>query len=1465
MGRRAGARMTATTGLSFTLLMDSSQYQQALNAAGADTTAFADAARTQAQRTSTALEQIGQSAQTTAGRSAAAYRQAADGIAAGAGAASRSMAGMGHAGEVSAGQTAQAFRQLPAQLQDVAVSLQGGMSPLTVLMQQGSQIVGSFGGVRATIAALGPQILAGLANPAVLAAAAVAGLGAAFFAGQAESQAFQRSIATTGNASGVTAGQVDTLSRALASSGAVTIGVARDITAALVDSGRLSGPALASTAAAATSLARVTGQSAADVVKQFDGMTAGVAAWASKANERYNFVTPAIYAQIRALEAQGRTNDAVKLVTDQLAQVMDSRMAPSLGLIERMLKSGSQTWSEWWDAAKGIGRADTAEQRLAALKSEIKDVDDLRARMLGRDKPVPALTTQNRTDQTAALQTQIRAQEQAVAFGQAAAAADAENAKRTQQAIEDAGSSHQQALAGISKAGSDRLLANNSLQLASASLLYDEAYARQEISAQQHDAAMQAIELARIGAQAAALQRQRQIAASVKPGTRDEQLGIDEQLGLTDAQMVALQERRVALAAKTAQAQGKDLRDYQSLVESLTGAGTGLEASFGQQLQALHRGYEASDQSAASLDRYRAAVEALIAKQPFATKAAKEQADAQTALGEAFAGGYERMRSAAIASADSVDARVRALADDAAAAQISQAQNIALAAAVELVAIKRLEEAKAQAVALGNNGAVEAINREIEARQRLADQINTNDQKAKAKQFADDLKSQFTSAFEQSMQAGNNAFKSFWQALSDTVRKTTLKVLVEPAIKGGLTSLAASIGIPGTASAGTGAGTSSGGGGLGLGSLSELSAITKLSSAAETMAVFGKSAFTSALSGSYSIGQGMTSASQLWEAGLTKQAIGQGAGTLAAAAAGFQGGRLAGQAIGNGYSIGGGTGNGVINAGAAIGMALGGPLGALAGGALGGVANRTFGRKQDESGIVATLGGAKGVQGQTYTHYKGGLLRSDKTDYGALSGDLQTALETAVKATQDTTTKYAETLGLSADAVAGYTKDIKVNLQGMGAADAQAAIGNVLAGFADDLAGTLGADLSDLAVSGETSGATLARLAGSLDSVNSVLTTFGDALLASSLAGADAASKLIEQMGGAAAFADKTSAYYDTYYTKAEHVADTTRTLTEALAKMGMTLPATRAQWREMVSAQDLTTESGRSTYAALISLSGAFATISESSDDAAAAIESASSSLVSEIDRLRGKQRTQTASGAAASFAVATAQARAGSAQALADLPALSQAVETAAEAQAASALDLARTRAWLEDSLASTVSAIGGTVPTLADTVAAAVASAVPTTGADAAPQTAAQVVTGTAGVDGLSSVAQSMLSATASLADAAAALGGIGSSLESIAATATISSPPSQPPVISASVIPVGTQMPLQQAASTAGVDALIAEIQALRAEVRALQDQQRAQQSDQQIQAATIARNTGKTAQLLDRVMPAGDALSVRVTA
>ncbi|MPT54949.1 phage tail length tape measure family protein, partial [Delftia sp.] len=108
---------------------------------------------------------------------------------------------------MSAKATEAALRGVPAQFTDIVVSLQGGMNPMTVFLQQGGQLKDMFGGAGAAAKALAGYVW-GLVNPLTVAAAGAAALGVAYYQGSKESDAFVRSIVLTGNASGVTSSQL---------------------------------------------------------------------------------------------------------------------------------------------------------------------------------------------------------------------------------------------------------------------------------------------------------------------------------------------------------------------------------------------------------------------------------------------------------------------------------------------------------------------------------------------------------------------------------------------------------------------------------------------------------------------------------------------------------------------------------------------------------------------------------------------------------------------------------------------------------------------------------------------------------------------------------------------------------------------------------------------------------------------------------------------------------------------------------------------------------------------------------------------------------------------------------------------------------------------------------------------------------------------------------------------------------
>ncbi len=763
-------------------------------------------------------------------------------------------------------------------------------------------------------------------------------------------------------------------------------------------------------------------------------------------------------------------------------------------------------------------------------------------------------------------------------------------------------------------------------------------------------------------------------------------------------------------------------KQYADLVADLTNSGSGLAANFNEQANVLARGYALTDKSAEAATRYRQAVEALINKQPFAVAQAKAEADAREALNKAFAEGYNKLRNDAEQSAAAVAGRVQGLRDEEAAAALMKAGNLTLAAAMEEVIIKRLEDQREQARALGNNAAVAAINAEIAARRELAGLVG---QKA-AREAGDELRKRETAEWAKTWEQVGQSFadnlmnggKSASQYIKDLFRTMVLRPLMQP-VMGAMT---ASLGLPGTASASGGAGGTGGMGSM----MSSLSGLAGLGSAFKA-----GSALT--MSGAGGTGLALEGAGSMIGSGSYAAGAAQGAGALAPWAMAAMAGGAIGRGISNGYGIGGKSGNGVVNTGMVVGAIVGGPLGAAIGGAIGGVVNRAFGRKLTETGIEGTLGGDAGFSGNAYTKEKGGWFRSDRTRTSALDAGTTSAFSGAVDTLRTQTRDYAAALGLGADSVGTYTQRIKLNLMGLSEADQTKAIDGALSDFANGLAASLGAGLDRVALRGEKAGDTLARLGGALTTVNDTLGLLGQAALAASLDGGAAADALLNAFGGVGNFDSLTSSYFANFYGEAERTVTQTGQMAKALGRLGLEMPTTNAAFRALVEQQDLNTDAGRRNYAALMSLNGAFAElypltdkVSTAVEQVASAMEKAGATVSDEIKRIRGLTaagggKARTFAEAQSQFAITTAQARAGDAAAMAALPDASRALIDLADTAGRDRTAQAALQASIADSLQSTLDA--AQQQPAAPAAATADAPAVPAPATPAATATPAQ----------------------------------------------------------------------------------------------------------------------------------------------
>lgn len=346
----------------------------------------------------------------------------------------------GRAGAISAGQTAAAWRQLPMQMQDIGVSLAGGMNPLLVMIQQVPQITGAFGGVRPAIAAL-----AGAVTPVVAAIGAltigVTGVAAAFIMGQREAASFVNSLNMTGNAAGLTLDKWDQLTEKISGATGATVGLARESVAVAAGTGLFDRNSIESVSTAIAAYAKVTDQTAEQAGQNFNDIGRDAAAWAVKQNESLHFLTLETYNHIKALRDQGEGQKAAAVAADALTQALTAQ-PKQLGDIESALAAASSGWSRFWAAAKSIGAPETVGSNLAVIGQQIDSIESKKKLFGGAlwvnggagDRELAGLK-----DQQAALQEKERLEKRSAQL-------QSETAERNQRAI-----AAQQKIDGIRK------------------------------------------------------------------------------------------------------------------------------------------------------------------------------------------------------------------------------------------------------------------------------------------------------------------------------------------------------------------------------------------------------------------------------------------------------------------------------------------------------------------------------------------------------------------------------------------------------------------------------------------------------------------------------------------------------------------------------------------------------------------------------------------------------------------------------------------------------------------------------------------------------------------------------------------------------------------------------------------------------------------------------------------------------
>ncbi|AFU47353.1 phage tail tape measure protein [Acidovorax sp. KKS102] len=1113
---------------------------------------------------------------------------------------------------ISARQTAAALRGVPAQFTDIVTSIQGGQAPLTVFLQQGGQLKDMFGGAIPAAKALTGYVF-GLVNPLTLAAAAAGVLALAYYQGSQEADGYRASIVMSGNAAGTTVGQLTDMARAI-SEVTGTQGAAAAALTQMAGSGAVARENLQQFTQTAMGLEKYVGQPVKATVDHLEQLGKAPLQASLKLNEQYHHLTVAVYEHIRALEEQGRKEEAGAAAQQAYMAAMEARkneMVANLGYIERAWMGVASAAKGAWDWMLGVGRANTDQQNLAQLRENLARQEERNARPGFKEGQA-----------TADLKEQIRLLEKKITLANDNAAAQAQGAK----AVE-----HEAEWAKI-------VNANKSKQ-------------------QQQEE-----EINRI----------RNVGMAAGKAAGKEQLEIERDI----ERQIAAYKKRVADKGAAGSA-ARELEQQKSLLAELAGLSGDFYKDWERLNKQFKDGKLTAEQLTQEQEKLLAKQPGIKAAREAELKVMQAQYAVQQQIADEIAQAEVARTQAVYAGRQAVTDYARGVGEATQLLEVER-QTVTGTASQRALAVEYLRiqlELERQLEAIDRNqGFTQADRDEQAARARAtAAQARTNATARAELDHVRDLREELKRVTEQYEQGLTNAAMAGGKSLKEYVvgmlRTTAFRIVLDPFMKPLAGFLA---GATGSGSSAASQGSSL----LGSANLlsSAYSALTTGVSSSIT-AGFAKLAGSSfgqsiGLSNSAAIMGNNPSAyvpagGQLTSLG---QSIGSGLGMLGSGLAGYG----ISSAISNGYSTGGNT----VNVLSGIASAFFGPIAGVVGGLINRAFGRKL-KDTGVEGTLGGSAGFEGNSYQFYKggwfrsdktvtgeldpeveRQIAATFKSTQIQVGLFADAL--GLQTDRIAGFTTALKFS-TNGLDEagiqqafqDALAKGSNELAQQVLGtwestttaitrmVGESDGSGAEGgNWAYREVQDMVTTTRYAASEYARAGEEAIDTLTRLATSLTTVNGIFDGMGDTLYANSLAGADMASSLADMFGGLDAFTSVTAQYYATFHSESERAADLTRMLTKSFAALGQQLPRSNEELRARIEAQDLTTESGRRMYASLMGLSAQFDQLVKSAAATRSALQGALGNVASSIASMRQNAQNADAGVNTAHTAIADAYA---------------------------------------------------------------------------------------------------------------------------------------------------------------------------------------------------------------------------------
>ena len=1035
----------------------------------------------------------------------------------------------------SAGQTANALRQVPAQLTDVITSLQGGMEPLTVLIQQGGQIRDAFGGIGPAVRALGGQLMAVL-SPYTLVAAAMATVAALYLDSVQSSDAYTRAIGETGNAAGVTTDQLTEMARALGK------GDAAEALIGLTKASQVSAENIQRFAFIAIEGQRVLGKAVEETVEEFDALGGDPAKALADLNGKYHFLTAEVYAQVKALEDQGKAAEAATLAQTAYADGMEKqryKVLDSLSDWERGWLRIKKAAGDAIDATLGIANASTNAQQITSL---LKDRDRIEENIA---------TARARRDTYSERQQQALLEQNKAQINAIRARTDAEKAAAKAEA--DAAALNEARMKWDDQADA---------------FLGKKAKLEQEITKARNEGAAAGASQAEIEERIGLIRKKYEpkdtgdAARKAAAERREEARLLAELSGVTGTYLEDLS-RLNGVYAKGNLSQER----YVELVTELISKQPGAKKMI--------------DETAKEMADYAKATTA-------ANEVLDKELDAITKQIQATSDSNDQIGLSKIAIAELEAARLEALAT-------RKEENADIALGTDLTG-RQSEIYLEQAAALRT---LAAAKRDGATRQAAADsakQAADNWKKA-----SDSIEKSLTDAllrgFESGKSIGENLIATLKNMFSTLVLRPVISAVINPASN----AVASAFGFNGAGDGAAGAGGSS----TNL-VQTAMNAYKAMSTgfAGISDAVAGGVQTAMSAAGYTPLGsQGLATASGQ---ALTPAAsmAGTVAAYAGGAAIGVYGGRAIsnGYAVGSGSgntAVNVGTAIGAVIAGP-IGAAVGGMLGGVVNRAFG-----MKEKEVTATGIRGTLSD-NGTMGENYSSWKqkGGWFRSDKsgTDITALSADLVSQFSQGFDVLKLASSSFADAIGVSADSLSSYSKRFDIKL-GKDQAANEKAVADFFAQVGDEMAYRLVPSLGQFSKSGETASATLQRLAGDFKATDAMAQMLGKSAAAvfgsSGLGSATARERLIDLAGGIDVLTQQAQTYSQNFLTEAERLKPVSEALASAMSGLGLSAVTSRVQFKQVIDSLNLTTDAGAKQYVAMMGLAEAFALVHPATEEA--------------------------------------------------------------------------------------------------------------------------------------------------------------------------------------------------------------------------------------------------------------------------